>query len=171
MHAALVVVMNNRRDWQHVVDDGWYRIPLKHAPTPLAADVLAFYFTKVFGKQAHRVCYYAPVLRYRTVTRGELLPQEADHPRADERYVRVDVGPVAELPRPIPSKSLRRVTFIPTTWERLCTAPDVAALWHPDDAHAVLWDYFPDAIRKAGQRLELEERRSAYRVWLNATPA
>ncbi len=173
---ALVVLVNNWHDWQRVVDEGWYRIPLKHAPTPLAADLLAFYFTKAFGKQAHQVCYYAPVLRYRTTTRGELLPDQADHPRADERYVRIDVGPVADLPRPIPSRSLRRVTFIPTTWERLCTADDVAALWQHDDASTVLWNDFPDAIRKATQRLELEERRAVYRVHerragLNATPA
>ena len=164
MHPALVVLVNNRRDWQHVLNDGWYRIPLKHAPTPLAADFLAFYFTKAFGKQAHQVCYYAPVLRYRTTTRRELLPNEADHPRAHERYVRIDVGPVAALPRPIPSRSLRRVTFIGTTWERLCTADDVAALWQPDDASTMLWDQFPDSIRKASQRLELEERRGTYRV-------
>ncbi len=164
MQAALVVLVNNRRDWQHVIDDGWYRIPLKHVPTSLAADYLAFYFTKAFGKQAHQVCYYAPVLRYRTTTRRELLPHAADHPRAHERYVRIDVGPVADLPRPVPSRSLRRITFIGTTWERLCTADDVAALWHGDDASTMLWDAFPDAIRKASQRLELEERRSVYCV-------
>ena len=164
MHPALVVLVNNRRDWQHVINDGWYRIPLKHVPTPLAADLLAFYFTKAFGKQAHQVCYYAPVLRYRTMTRCELLPNEADHPRAHERYVRIDVGPVATLPRPIPSRSLRRVTFIGTSWERLCSVDDVAALWQPDDAHGMLWNEFPDAIRKASQRLELEERRGMYHV-------
>jgi hypothetical protein len=164
MQGALVVLVNNRRDWQRVVDEGWYRIPLKHAPSPLAAELLAFFFTKAFGKQAHQVCYYAPVLRYRTTTRHELLPNEADHPRANERYVRIDVGPVADLPRPIPSRSLRRVTFIGTTWERLCTADDVAALWQKDDAHAVLWEQFPDAIRKASQRLELEEQCAVYRV-------
>ncbi len=158
------MLVNNRRDWQRVVDEGWYRIPLKHAPTPLAADLLAFYFTKTFGTQAHQVCYYAPVLRYRTATRRELLPNEADHPRAHERYVRIDLGPVADLPRPIPSRALRRVTFIGTTWERLCTADDVAALWQHDDTCAVLWDQFPDAIRKASQRLELEEQRAVYHV-------
>lgn len=163
MHRALVVVMNNRRDWQHVCADGWYRIPLAHAPTPLAADLLAFYFTKAFGVQAHQVRYYAPVLRYRAVTRRELLPAESDHSRAHERYVRIDVGPVAELPRAIPSRSLRRVTFIPTTWERLCSAPDVTALWQPDDAAPILWDEFPDAIRKARSRLSIEERRQGYR--------
>lgn len=152
---VLVVLVNNQQDWQHVVDDGWYRIPLKHAPTPLAAEHLAFYFTKVFGAQAWQICYTAPVLRYRLVTRRDLLPHEADHPRAAERYLRVDVGPVAALSRPVPSKSLRRVVFIPTTWERLCAADDVAALWLPDDATSVLWDEFPDAIRKASSRLSM----------------
>lgn len=162
MQTALVVLVNNRRDWQRVTHDGWYRIPVKHAPTPLAAECLAFFFTKVFGTQAHHVWYYAPVLRYRIVTRRALLPEEADHPRADERYVRIDVGTVAPLPRAIPSRSLRRVTFIPTTWERLCSVDDVAALWQHDDAESVLWDDFPHAMRKASGRLTIEERKQRY---------
>jgi hypothetical protein len=36
--------MNNKKDWQRVQDEGWYRIPVKHAPkgTP-DFDHLAFY--------------------------------------------------------------------------------------------------------------------------------
>ena len=43
----LVAIMNNKKDWQRVLDESWYRIPIKHAPkdTP-GFDYLAFYQTK-----------------------------------------------------------------------------------------------------------------------------
>ena len=42
---VLVVVVNNAPDWQRVLHEGWYRIPFKQAPHPVAADYLAFYLT------------------------------------------------------------------------------------------------------------------------------
>ena len=43
----LVAIMNNKKDWQRAQDEGWYRIPVKHAPegTP-DFDYIAFYQTK-----------------------------------------------------------------------------------------------------------------------------
>lgn len=154
---VLVVVVNNRRDWQHVVEAGWYRIPLKHAPHPVAAEALAFYLTRPFGTEAWQVAWYAPTLRYQLVTRRELLPDEPDHPRADERYYRVALGPVRRLERPVASQRLRRITFIPTTFGQLLTATDVAELWQIDDVTPVLWADFQDAAIKATARLNLEE--------------
>ena len=42
----LVAIMNNKKDWQQVLDEGRYRIPVKRAPesTP-DFDWLAFYFS------------------------------------------------------------------------------------------------------------------------------
>lgn len=154
---TLVVVVNNRRDWQRVINEGWYRIPLKHAPHPVAAEALAFYLTRPFGADAWQVAWYAPALRYQIVTRRELLPAEPDHPRAGERYYRIVLGPVRRLERPIPSRRLRRVTFIPTTFGQLLTAEDVADLWQIDDVTPMLWTQFHDAALKATARLNLEE--------------
>ena len=44
---VLIAIMNNKKDWQRVLDEGWYRLPVKNAPegTP-SFDWLAFYFTK-----------------------------------------------------------------------------------------------------------------------------
>jgi hypothetical protein len=154
------VVVNNRADWRRVAVEGWYRIPLKHAPQPVAATYLAFYLTRPFGVDAWQVAYYAPVLRYSTASRRELLPDEPDHPRADERYYCVAVGPVQRLARPVSSRCLRRITFIPTTFGCLHTATDVTELWQVDEATAILWTHFPDAALKATKRLDLEEARS-----------
>jgi hypothetical protein len=44
---VLVAIMNNKKDWQLVLDEGWYRIPVKHAPEPVPQlDIIAFYLTK-----------------------------------------------------------------------------------------------------------------------------
>lgn len=154
---VLVVVVNNRRDWQRVINEGWYRIPLKYVPHPVAAEALAFYLTRPFGADAWQVAWYAPTLRYQLVSRRELLPDEPDHPRAEERYYRIALGPVRRLERPILSRHLRRITFIPTTFGQLLTATDVAELWQIDDVTPMLLTHFPDAVIKATARLNLEE--------------
>lgn len=154
---VLVVVVNNRRDWRRVVEEHWYRIPLKHAPHPVAAEALAFYLTRPFGADAWQVAWYAPTLRYQLATRRELLPDAPDHPRADERYYRIALGPMRRLERPIPSRHLRRITFIPTTFGQLLTATDVAELWQIDDLTPMLLTHFQDALIKATARLNLEE--------------
>ena len=161
---ALVVVVNNTDDWQRVVAEGWYRIPLLHAPCPVAAEYLAFYLTRRVGMEAWQVRYYAPVRQYRLLKRRELLPTEPAHPRADDWYYQVELGQLQSLAHPVPSRHLRRITFIPTTLEQLQTAADVVDLWTTDDEAAVLWSYFPDAARKSIQRMSLEEQRMAYRL-------
>ena len=155
---ALVVVVNNAADWQHICVDHWYRIPLKHRPVQVAASFLAFYQTKTFGPAAWQIRYYAPVLRYRQAPRRDILPADPDHPRAAELYFVIELGAVRELPRPIPSRKLRRITFIPTTLGRLLNAREVNDLWLHTAADDVLWAWFPDAGLKAERQLELEER-------------
>jgi len=136
---VLVAVMNNPRDFALARDEGWYRIPLARAPRLVAADYLAFYQTRVFGDEAWAVNYYAPIRGYRVVTRVELLPDEPDHPRAKDRYYKVEIGPLQRLPRPIPSRRLRRITFIPTTLSRLLSAREINDLWMGNPIQERLW--------------------------------
>lgn len=43
---VLVAILNNKRDWQRVQDEHWYRLPVKYAPTGSPHfDWLAFYFS------------------------------------------------------------------------------------------------------------------------------
>lgn len=164
MQTVLVVVVNNLADWKRVIEEQWYRIPLKRAPQPLAADHLAFYLTSPFGELRWQIGYYAPVLRYDVCRRRELLPDQHAHPRADELYVRVGLGPVQRLARPVRSRCLRRIAFIPSTMDRLLAVDDVADLWLPDDATATIWNDFPHAALKTTRQLRLEETRSRYVV-------
>lgn len=71
--------------------------------------------------------------------RRDLLPDEPAHPRADALYFRLDLGALEPLPHPIPSRRLRRITFIPTTLARLFTAGDVADLWIKEPLRHQLW--------------------------------
>jgi hypothetical protein len=128
---VLVAVVPRVRDLELARAEGWYRVPLAHLPAHFAADYLAFYQPAIFGAERWAVRYYAPVLRYRIVSRRELLPAEPDHPRAGERYYRVEIGPLAALPLPVPAGRLRRVSFISTSFGQLRRARDVSELFHP----------------------------------------
>ncbi len=126
---VLVAVVNNRRDFANVREHGWYRIPVKHAPSQVAADYLALYQTGAFGSEGQAVRFVAPVRRYLLRRRRDILPEEASHPRAGDWYYKVEVGPLEALPSPVPSGRSLRVTFIPTTLDKLRSAREVKDLW------------------------------------------
>lgn len=154
---VLVVVLNARRDLEVAREEGWYRIPLKRAPTRVGADYLAFYQTSVFGEERWAVNYYAPVRRYSIVSRRILLPGEPDHPRADDLYYRIQVGSLRRLPRSIPSRRLRRITFIPTTLERLLGAEEINDLWCGTRDEERLWRAFKERGLMPERRYPLTE--------------
>jgi len=160
---ALVAVMNSTRDFEIARVQGWYRIPLRRAPPQIGADYLAFYHTAVFAEEKWTIRYYASVRGYRIVTRAELLPDDAQHPRALDRYYRIDIGPLVALPAPIPSRKLRRVTFIPTTLGRLLEAEELTDLWSRDSAEEQLWSTFCGAQKiKSGRYYRVREDQRPY---------
>jgi hypothetical protein len=126
---VLVAIVTTAADWQRIVTEGWYRIPLRSAPRRMDADLVAFYQTSRCAAQGRGVRWYAPITRVQLVRRCELLPGEPGHPRAGERYWRLELGMLSELPRPVPAARYRRVAFIPTSWRALLTARDLADLW------------------------------------------
>ena len=91
----LVAIMNNKKDWQRVLHEGWYRIPVKHAPkdTP-GFDYLAFYQTKTFGSDKWAIHYYAPIEGHELMTRKDLIPSQPNHKRADSWYYKLQLGPL-----------------------------------------------------------------------------
>jgi hypothetical protein len=157
---VLVVVLNNEADLTRAVDAGWYRIPQRRAPRRIGADYLAFYQTGAFRQQpeAQTISFFAPTRRYRLLTRRELLPDEADHPRANDYYYRIDIGPMERLPLPVRATTFHRLTFIHTTLARLLAAEDVKDLFGVDDPFEQLWSALrehnlrPLKNRLAGER-------------------
>lgn len=141
---VLVAVLNNAEDLRHAAAEGWYRIPQRTAPPRVGADYLAFYQTGAFEGQpeAQTITYYAATRRYQLLTRRELLPNEADHPRAQDFYFRIEFGPLQRLASPVTSATMRRITFIHTSFDRLTRASDVRDLFIPtqEDPFHKLWD-------------------------------
>jgi very-short-patch-repair endonuclease len=160
---VLVGIMNSRRDWDIVHRDRWYRIPVKSAPRRLREiRYLAFYQTKAFGTERWAVNYYAAVRACRVVRRRHLLPDEAAHPRADEPYYQLRLGELQSLPRPILSRRLRRIVFIPTTWEKLQRADEINDLFHESPLEDTVWEAFKRERIEAERQLYVAERRVAY---------
>jgi hypothetical protein len=127
---VLVAILNSRRDLAIARDEGWYRIPQRSAPSSTTeAVVLAFYFTRVFGQQKWTIPYYTAIEGHELVRRHDLFPQQSDHPRANDPYYKLQLGPLLELERPIPSLRWRRVTFIESTWDRLMAAEEINDLY------------------------------------------
>jgi len=127
---VLVAIMNNPRDFEIAQKEGWYRIPLKYAPqSTTETNVLAFYFTKAFGDDKWSIRWYGATRGHELACRRDLFPDKPDHPRADERYYKLQLGPLMELERPIPSLRWRRITFIETSWDRFTAAEEINDLY------------------------------------------
>lgn len=136
----LVAFLPNRRDMDIARLFGWYRIPLRTAPKVVAVDWLAFYQPGTFGPEHKwRIEVVAPVTGHELATRAELFKDEPDHPRAQEEYFKIQLGPLSSLPRPIPAAEWKRVTFLYTTGERLLAAETLNDLTVYDEERSVLW--------------------------------
>jgi len=126
---VLVAVMGRPKDLEIARDQGWYRIPARHAPRGVFFEYVAFYFTSAFVDQKWAVHYYARCLGHELVTRRDLLPDEPDHRRAEEPYYKLQLGPLQRRQPPIVSRRWRRVTFIHTTWDRFQAAEEINDLF------------------------------------------
>lgn len=126
---VLVAVMSRLKDFEIARDQGWYRVPEERAPRGALFEYVAFYFTASFGEQAWAVHYYARRLGHELVTRLDLLPDEPEHPRAHERYLKLQLGPLQRRDPPIVSQRWRRITFIHTTWDRFQAAREINDLF------------------------------------------
>jgi len=148
---VLVAIMNNPRDLTIARDQHWYRIPLDKVPQRgVNAPILAFYQTKAFVEQKWSINYYAHTTAWEVVRRIDLLPEESQHPRANERYYKVHLGELRLLPHPIVSRKWRRIAFIVTHWERLQVAHEISELLHGSIWEEHLWK----ALRKMGRLAE-----------------
>ena len=135
----LVCLLPTPRDLEIARLLGWYRIPLRTSPKVVAVDYLAFYQPSAFGERGGKVEFVAPVHGHELTTRGELLKDEADHPRAREEYYKIQIGPLEKLPRPIAAEKWKRLTFLYTIGEYLLNAKTLNDLVVDGDERQVLW--------------------------------
>ena len=143
---VLVAVITEPRDLEIARVFGWYRIPLRTAPKVVAVDYLAFYQTKAFNELKWRIQYVAPVKGHELTTRGQLLREEVDHPRASDEYYKIQLGPLEKLSQPVLSEKWRRITFLYTTGEYLLNARTLNDLVVHSEERIVLWKALRDRM-------------------------
>lgn len=136
---VLVAILPDPRNWQMVKSQGWYWIPCKSAP-PSNYEHIAFYFgSKKFGADAYKIGWMARIAGQRTVLRRDLFPSEPFHPRADLPYLKINLGLLQELPRPIVSRRQRFLVFFATTLRKLQGADELNDLWHDSPLEDEMW--------------------------------
>lgn len=136
---VLVCLLPTPRDLEIARLLGWYRIPLRTAPKVVAVDYLAFYQPSAFAERSGQIEYIAEVRGHELTTRGELLKDEADHPRAREEYYKLQIGALEKLREPIKSEKWKRLTFLYTTGEYLLKAKSLNDLVVDGDERQLLW--------------------------------
>ena len=135
----LVCFVPSLRDLEIARLLGWYRIPLRSAPKVVAVDYLAFYQPSSFGDRGGKIEYVAEALGHELTTRGELLKDEIDHPRAKEEYYKIQIGGLEKLKEPVVAEKWRRITFLYTTGEYLLQAKTINDLVVNGDERQLLW--------------------------------
>ena len=130
---VLIAVMNSQVDLAIAREQHWYRIPVVQSEKLKQQGYwlpvwLAFYQTKVFGPEAYSVNYYASVRQICEVYRWELFPDQPRNDKSKQCYSRLELSPLEKLSQPIVSLRLRRITFMPTTWNQFKTARAIEEL-------------------------------------------
>lgn len=135
----LVCLMPSPRDLEIARLLGWYRIPLRTSPKVVAVDYLAFYQPSTFGERGGKIEFIAEVRGHELTTRGELLKDEANHPRAHEEYYKIQIAGLERLKEPILAGKWKRITFLYTTGEYLLNARTINDLVVDGDERQILW--------------------------------
>lgn len=135
----LVCLLPSPRDLEIARMLGWYRIPLRSAPKVVAVDYLAFYQPVSFVERGGQIEFIAEVRGHELTTRGELLREEAKHPRAHEEYYKIQLGGLEKLSRPIRADKWKRLTFLYTTGEYLLKAETLNDLVVAGEERQTLW--------------------------------
>lgn len=135
----LVCLIPSPRDLEIARLLGWYRIPLRTAPKVVAVDYLAFYQPAAFGERGGQIEFIAQVRGHELTTRGELLRDEKDHPRANEEYFKIQLGGLEKLREPIRADKWKRLTFLYSTGEYLLNAKLLNDLVVQNEERDILW--------------------------------
>lgn len=136
----LVAVVPRERDLEIARVLGWYRIPLRFAPKVIEVDYVAFYQTGAFGEgKRWRVEKFAEMRGHELVKRSDLLGDEADHPRANEEYYKLELGPLRTLKEPIQAVKWKRITFFYTLGSLFQTAGKMEDLVVRSEEREILW--------------------------------
>jgi len=82
--------------------------------------------------------------------RRELFRDQPDHPRANEEYYKIQLGPLQRLEKPIQADRWRRMTFLYSTGELLRKAHSFQDLVVRTDERNLLWRSLRERAVNAG---------------------
>jgi hypothetical protein len=105
----------------------------------VAVDYLAFYQASAFAERGGQIEFIAQVRGHELTTRGELLRDEKDHPRAKEEYYKIQLGGLEKLREPIKTDKWKRLTFLYSTGEYLFNAKTLNDLVMEGEKRQLLW--------------------------------
>lgn len=161
-NTVLVAYMPTPKDLAIARTQGWYRIPVTHAPpiiTQGKATHIAFYQPSSFGDDRYRVRWYSPISSLAIRSRLDVLPTEIHHPSAQKQYYVVGCSQLQELPVPIRSRRPRRPIFFPTTLKKLMTATDINHLFNDSPLENLLWSELLKADIPAERQFDIKVGR------------
>ena len=146
----LVAIMPSPRDMEIARVLGWYRIPFRFAPKIVQVDYLAFYQPSKFGKgHANRIEVFTQVRGIELTTRREIIRDEPSHPRADEEYYKIQIGPLERLDEPILADKWKRITFLYTTGALFFSAKVINDLVVKESERKILWHSLREKASKS----------------------
>jgi hypothetical protein len=158
---VLVGVINRKRDLDTVFAEHWYRIPQAQMKRGINAEYIAFFLSKAFGERNGGIYYFADRKGVELLYRRDLLPQEANHPRANEAYYKIQLGTIHPKVPPVLNTSRRTLSFVYTTWDRFVKAAKISDLYSKED-------YFVDRIYHALRNAGVTSERSWSAEYRNA---
>jgi hypothetical protein len=124
------------------------------APKVVDVDYLAFYQTGAFGDSRRwQIDRFAEVKGYELTTRGELMRDEPDHPRANEEYYKIQLGPLQTREAPIKADKWKRITFLYTTGQLFNRAKIINDLVVKSDERDILLNILRERIDRSRQYL------------------
>jgi hypothetical protein len=146
---VLIGVINRKRDLEIALKERWYRIPEAQMKRGIQAEYLGFFLSRAFEERNGSIQYFARITGYELDFRRFLLPNEPDHPHANDLYYKISFEPLIEKSPPILNDTKRTITFIYTTWDRFSQARVIADLYSKADFFV---DRIYHALRSAGMR-------------------
>ncbi len=161
---VLVGVINRKRDLDYARSEGWYRIPQAQMPRGVNAEYMAFFLSRAFKERNGQIAYFATRRGLELVYRKDLLPNEANHPRANDVYYKVQLGELEAKTPPILNPTRRSIGFIYTTWDRFVRAQQVSDLYSKAD-------YFVDRIYHALRNRGITAERTWSAEYRTTAPA
>lgn len=91
----------------------------------------------------------AQVKGHELTSRGELLPEVADHSRARKEYYKILIGALEKLPKPVRAEKWKRLTLLYTTGEYLLSAGTLNDLVVRSDERALLWQSLQERAQQS----------------------